>query len=52
MLMCCCWLWVWAGGGPADAFDAGGGCGLWLEEGQLVLMMLAVVVGSVSRRAN
>ena len=38
-------MWGLSRGGPADAHDAGGGCGVWLREGQLVLMMLAVVVG-------
>ena len=28
--------------GPADAHDAGRGCGLWEKEAQLMLMMLGV----------
>ena len=33
-----------ARGGPADAHDAGRGPVRWLGEGQLMLMMLAVVL--------
>ena len=41
-----CWprLCELSWGGPADAHDAGPGCVNCLAEGQLMLMMLAVVV--------
>ena len=45
MLCCCLWFLGFCRGGPAGARDAGRGCGLWLGDGQLMLIMLAVVVG-------
>ena len=37
-------------GGPADAHDAGRGCGVWQKEAQLMLMMLGVCAVSVKKK--
>ena len=38
--------------GPADAHDAGRGCGLWEKEAQLMLMMLGVGAASGKKRPS
>ena len=38
--------------GPADAYDAGRGCGLWEKEAQLMLMMLGVGAAYGKRRPS
>ena len=48
------WAWVrlMATRGPADAHDAGRGCGLWEKEAQLMLMMLDVGAAHGKKRPS